>query len=65
MDKDLKQPKEVVCSLCEAGNVYEIVSGVFVHVVPNCIEGKTALVECALSPIHIERLIKAPKWEKS
>ena len=57
--------KEIVCSLCEAGNVYETVSGVSVHVVENFEEGKVALVQCAKSPIHIRRLIQAPKFRKT
>lgn len=58
----MQEREHFVCSLGEAGNTRYELNGVFFHLVQNVYEGKDALVECATSPIHIERLIKAPRF---
>ena len=52
----------IVCSLCESGSAWYELSGVLFHVVKNQYEGKDALVECGMSPVHVDQLIKAPRY---
>ena len=58
----MTQSEITVCSLCECGNACYELSRVLFHVVKNQYEERHALVECGRSPVHVDQMIRTPRF---